>query len=100
MRASPYAAVDPAITAWAAEHRLQVGTTYKDYEVRSVEVPRPWRWFRRRYPFQIWVDVPVEKGTVGVHAWDRGEQRLDLRAQIGDVRRALDEALAWVRSHA
>jgi hypothetical protein len=99
MRANPYTAVDLAINAWAAEHQLQVCTVYKDYEVRSVDIPRHRRWLRQRYPFQIWIDVPDDLGHVGVHAWDRRRQRLDLYTRTEAVRGALDEALAWVQSH-
>src|SRR5205823_7056731 len=39
MSALSYSDLDPAIKAWAADHKLQLFTRYKDYEVRSLTLP-------------------------------------------------------------
>jgi hypothetical protein len=94
-----YAAIDPAIGAWADEHNLRLATCYKDYAVRSVEVARRRRWFGPRSSFQIWIDPPDAEGLVEVHAWDRASQRFERSVPLESVRAALEEALTWVRAH-
>jgi hypothetical protein len=95
---SPYSAVDPAITAWAADNGLRVGTNFLDCEVRSVDIERPRRLFLWRHPFQIWVERPEGDGFVEVKAWDRGKQHFSRRVRIESTRSALDDAIEWVRS--
>ena len=100
MPTNRYAELDPAITAWADHHQLQVATQYKDYEVRSVDIPRRTLSLWRRPPFQIWIDEPDSDGFVAVHAWDRERQRFERRVRADGMRAALEEALEWTRSHA
>jgi hypothetical protein len=96
--ANLYGAVDPAISAWVAEHGLQLFKSFKDYEGRSVDIARPRQWFRTRSPFQIWVDVPDAGGFLVVHAWDRSKQKFEHRTRAEGIRSALDAAMAWVQS--
>jgi len=97
---SPYASVDPAIKAWARDHRLRIGDKHHwDCEVRTTDIARPRKWwFWWRAPCQIWVNPPDIEGFVEVHAWDRVKRKFVRRVVVDDTRAALEEALVWVQS--
>ncbi len=86
-----YAAIDSILQGWSRKHGLSISTEYKDEEVRSVELTDQ---KGRRY--QIWIDLPDERGSVAVHAWDYRKQRTDAKADIGDLETTLDNLRATV----
>lgn len=88
-----YQWVDPVLEQWAHHHGLRVCTSFKDEEVRSVEVVSP---DARR--FQIWLDPPGPGAHTTVHAWDFGERRASFKAGPGDLDVQLERAYAEVRS--
>jgi len=83
-----YAGVDPILNQWAADHRLTVMTSYKDYEVRSIDLVDA-----QGVRFQLWLDPPGETGRIGVHVWDYRKRRADYGANLEDLAKCLDEAL-------
>lgn len=82
-----FASVDPIMSAWAAAHGLHLQSTYKDCEVRSVEVVS--RDGRSRV--QIWVELP-EPGAVIVHVWDYGSRHETILDMPQGLRHALEDA--------
>jgi hypothetical protein len=80
---------DPAITAWAAKHTLHLYTTYRDEEVRSVELVGS-----DGRKCQLWIDAPDQSGNVQVHAWDYKKRREDCKGTVADLPRCLDQAYA------
>lgn len=81
-----YAEIDPVLFAWAKKHRLGVFTSFKDEEVRSVEVVSE---VGDRY--QIWVDIP-SNGTVSIHTWDLKRRRRDWTVAIANLEKSLDDS--------
>jgi len=83
-----YARVDPILNRWAADHGLTVMTSYKDYEVRSIDLVDA-----QGARYQLWLDPPGETGRVGVHVWDYRKRRADYEGKLEDLIQCLDEAL-------
>lgn len=83
-----YAYVDPILNRWTAVNGLTVMTSYKDYEVRSIDLVDA-----QGTRFQLWLDPPRGNGRVAVHVWDYRERRADYEVQLEDLAECLDEAL-------
>lgn len=83
-----YARVDPILKQWAADKGLTVMTSYKDYEVRSIDLVDA-----QGARFQLWLDPPGESGRISVHVWDYRKRRADYEVQLDDLAECLDEAL-------
>jgi hypothetical protein len=83
-----YAGIDPILDRWAAANGLTVMTSYKDYEVRSIDLVDA-----QGTRFQLWLDPPGETGAVGVHVWDYRKRRADYEVQLEDLAEYLDGAL-------
>ena len=90
-----YESIDPTITGWAAKHMLHIYTTYRDEEVRSVDLVG----YNGR-KCQLWIDVPDQSGNVQVHVWDYEKRRENFKATVADLARCLEQAYAiamkWV----
>lgn len=84
-----YESIDPTITAWAAKHTLHLYTTYRDEEVRSVDLVGS-----NGRKCQLWIDAPDQSGTVQVHVWDHKKRREDCKATVADLTRCLENAYA------
>jgi hypothetical protein len=85
-----YEAIDAPLARWAADHRLHVGTKYRDEEVRSIDIVSQ---KGRRY--QLWIDPPRD-GGIAIHAWDYKKRRADFDVLVNDLPLALDEALVEI----
>lgn len=83
-----YARIDPILDRWATANGLNVMTSYKDYEVRSIDLVDV-----RGTRFQVWIDPPGATGRIGVHVWDYRKRRADYEVQLEDLAECLDEAL-------
>ena len=81
--------IDPVIRAWAGRHTLHVYTSYKDEEVRSVDVVSS-----KGLRCQIWIDRPDERGNVKVHVWDYKKRSEKCEATASDLARCLEQAYA------
>ena len=86
-----YAAIDSILQRWSRRHGLAISAEYRDEEVRSLELTD-----QRHRRYQIWIDPPDRRGVVVVHAWDFHNQRIDSRANIGDLESHLDGVRAIV----
>jgi len=86
-----YAAIDEVLSQWAASHELHLATTYRDVEVRSIEIVDD-----GGGRFQLWVDPPAVNGLIGVHVWDYRKQRAKYEARLVDLPSCLDEALRTI----
>jgi len=90
-----YLTIDSTLSEWANDHGLHLVRTYREAEVRSVDVVGP-----DGSRSQIWVDPPDGDGKVGVHAWDYDNRRKDVSTAAVDLRRELDRmyslACTWV----
>jgi hypothetical protein len=84
-----YESIDPIITAWAARHTLHVYTTYRDEEVRSVDLVGS-----DGYKCQLWIEAPDQSGSAKVHIWDYKKRREDFRTTYADLDRRLEQAYA------
>lgn len=82
-----YESIDPVIAAWATEHALHLYTTYRDEEVRSVDLVGS-----NGRKCQLWIDAPDQSGNVQVHVWDYKKRRENYTAMTGDLRRSLEQA--------
>ena len=82
-----YETIDPIITAWASKHTLQIYTTSRDVEVRSIDFLNP-----SGRKCQLWIDPPDPQGIVQVHVWDYNRWRQDSKATILDLSRCLEQA--------
>lgn len=83
-----YARIDPILDRWAAANGLIVMTSYKEYEVRSIDLVDS-----QGARFQLWLDPPGETGRIGVHVWDYKKRRADYEVKLEDLADCLDEAL-------
>jgi hypothetical protein len=92
-----YQKIDLTIRDWSDKYKLSVYTSYKDYEVRSVDVVD-----QKGRKYQIWIDPPDQRGNVEVHAWDYRRRRKDYIVSANDLRSCLEEAYnvvsLWIRS--
>jgi len=84
-----YESADPIITTWATRHVLQIHTTYRDEEVRSVDLVGS-----NGRKCQLWIDAPDQSGNVPVHLWDYKSRREDYKATVSDLARCLEQAYA------
>jgi hypothetical protein len=85
-RIASYALVDPAIHQWCEAHSLRLYTTYKDYDVRSVDVIG-----KGGAKCQVWIDPP-EHDAVTIHIWPYAPPHERLSAPVEDIAGALDRA--------
>lgn len=81
-----YALIDSAINEWVSKNRLHLYTSYREEEVRSVEIVS-----ERGDRFQIWIDPPKAE-IVGVHVWDYKRRRVDLEGNLTTLPATLDVA--------
>lgn len=93
-----YQNIDLIIRDWADKHKLTLYTSYRDHEVRSVDVVD-----QRGRKYQIWIDPPDQKGNVEVHAWDYRRKRKDYAVSINNLSSCLDDAydvvLHWIQTN-
>jgi hypothetical protein len=82
-----YQKIDLILDAWARSHQLYIYRTYRDVEVRSVEVVN-----RDGKRFQIWIDLPDSTNRIGVHAWDYKTSRTDISASPDTLFESLEKA--------
>jgi len=87
-----YESIDPAVTAWAAKYGLHLYTTYRDEEVRSVDLVGS-----DGRKCQVWIDAPDQSGHVQVHVWDYKKRRENYKTTTADLPRALEQAYATAR---
>ncbi len=86
-----YTAIDPIIDEWAKSHSLTLYRSYKDSEVRSVDLVDV---KGRRY--QMWIDTPIDE-FIAVHAWDYRKRRKDWIVKIEELYDCLENAFNTVR---
>jgi len=87
-----YELIDPIISRWAQKHTLYIFTSYKDEEVRSIDVVSA-----KGERFQIWFDRPL--GTqVGIHAWNYKKIKREWVVEVSDLQSVLEEVLQTVKS--
>ena len=84
-----YESIDPIISAWAAKHTLHLYTTYRDEEVRSVDLIGS-----AGRKCQLWIDAPDQSGNVLVHVWDYKKRRQDLQTTMAELAQSLEMAYA------
>jgi hypothetical protein len=82
-----YKSIDPIITVWATKHNLIIYTTYRDEEVRSVDLIGS-----NGHKCQLWIDTPESTGKVQIHVWDYKKRKHDYKVAIDDLPRCLEEA--------
>jgi hypothetical protein len=84
-----YEFVDPIITAWAAKPTLQIYTTNRDEEVRSVDLVGS-----NGRKCRLWIDAPDQSGTFRVQVWDYENRREITTATVADPARCLEQGYA------
>lgn len=87
-----YESIERIISAWAIKHALHVYTTYRDEEVRSVELVSP-----NGRKCQLWVDAPDQSGNIQVHVWDYKKRRIDRTSSAADLNSCLEQSYATAR---
>ena len=88
-----YESMDALIGEWTRENGLHLATSYKDEEVRSVEVVG-----ESGRGCQIWIDAPDSRHLVGVHVWDYKQRRRDFEVDKSLLLDALNQALTIARN--
>lgn len=82
-----YELIDSAIHDWSRKRSLHVYSTYRDDEVRSVDLVDG-----NGQKCQIWIDPPNSSGKVHVNVWDYKKRREDFECGIADLFDWLDTA--------
>ncbi len=85
-----YKLVDPIIFNWARKHSLHVFTSYKDEEVRSIDIVS-----KKGQRFQICVDQPLDH-NINVHAWNYKNIKKEWSVEINNLNSTLEEAFESV----
>lgn len=88
-----YSEIDSTLNAWALRHGLNIYTTYKDYDVRSVDVAGG---SGKRY--QIWIDAPDSEKQIGIHAWDYKKHSAEITSGITELANQLEDVYGIVQS--
>jgi hypothetical protein len=88
-----YSEIDSTLNAWALRHGLHIYTTYKDYDVRSVDVTGG---SGKRY--QIWIDAPDSEKQIGIHAWDYEKHTAEIPSGITQLANHLEDVYGIVQS--
>ena len=81
--------IDRLLAGCAAEHGLNVIRRYRDEEVRSITVTDD-----QGTNYQIWLFWA--EGRWAVHAWDFGDQKIEILANSQEAGRALERAMSEV----
>jgi hypothetical protein len=84
-----YESTDSAITAWAAKHKLHLYTTYRDEEVRSVDLVGS-----NGRKCQLWIDAPDQNKNIQVHLWDYKKRRENSKTTVTDLAQCLEKVYA------
>jgi hypothetical protein len=87
-----YADIDPIIDEWAKEHSLVISKSYKEYEVRSVDVVD-----KKGGRYQIWIDLPESKDEIKVSAWDFREKKIQYDTDIKMLFDTLEKTFSCVQ---
>ncbi len=93
-RIPSYSLVDPAIRDWCSAHSLTLYTTYKDYDVRTVDVV-DWNKPAGK-KCQIWIDPPKE-GMVTVNVWPYAPPHEKMTVPVENISAALEDAYVRAR---
>ena len=86
-----YRLIDDQLHQWASEHGVHIYTSYKDEEVRDIEVVDP-----RGIRFEIWLEPPASDGSTIVHVSDFKRRSKEFPAGKGALAEALEKAWAQV----
>lgn len=86
--------LDTELFSWARDHHLSVATSYRDEEVRSIEIVDA-----AGNRAQIWLDPPTATSptSFAIHAWDFKRRHIDRSATPSTLIAALDELHAEVQ---
>jgi hypothetical protein len=84
-----YESIDPIISVWATKHNLHIYTTYRDEEVRSVDLIGS-----NDRKCQLWIEAPDQSGNVQVHIWDYKKRKRDYKVGANNLPRCLEDAYA------
>jgi hypothetical protein len=84
-----YESIDPIISVWATTHGLHLYTSYRDEEVRSVDLVG-----NNGHKCQLWIDAPDQSGNVQVHVWDYKKRLEVYKSTTSDLPRSLEQAYA------
>lgn len=91
-----YQLIDPIIFQWAQSHSFRISTSYKDEEVRSIDIINA-----KGERFQVWFDIPT-KHHVGIHVWNYKKKKESLKKEwlvnIVDLESILTEVFKIVSS--
>jgi hypothetical protein len=81
--------IDHQLSDFSGEHGLHVIRRHRDEEVRSMTVTDD-----QDTNYQIWLSETQGRWTV--HAWDFGDQRIEILGDNHEVGRALEGAMSQV----
>ena len=88
-----YFMLDSILKPWADSHALYIHTTFKDLEVRSIDIVS-----QEGKRFQLWIDEPDQAGNTSVHIWDMKKKRKDFSATKLSLKDKLDMAYREVQN--
>ena len=87
-----YQVLDSILEGWAKKRGLHIYTTYKDEEVRSIDIVSP-----AGKRFQLWLDEPGRNGETTVHIWDYRKRKKDFNAVLSNLESQLERAYSEVK---
>ena len=87
-----FESVDDLIADWAISHRLAWQRSYRNEEVRSIDLT-----LKDGRVAQSWLDAATDQMWT-VHAWDRRRARFSLTVCELELKQALSNALRAVKS--
>jgi len=87
-----YADLDPIIDRWAKKHSLVIYKSYKEYEVRSVDIVD-----KKGKRYQIWIDLLQNKNEIKVSAWDFREKKVQYDTDIKMLFDTLEKTFSYVK---
>lgn len=88
-----YQILDQILEDWAKKHSLHLYTTYKDEEVRSIDIVSP-----SGKHFQLWLDDPGSNERTVIHVWDYRKRRSDFDADLSNLKTQLERAYSEIKS--
>ena len=88
-----YKILDPILKRWAEKYELHIYTSFKDEEVRSIDIVSP-----TGTRFQLWLDEPGSSGKTTVHIWDYRKRRNDFNADLSNLESQLERAYSEVKN--
>ena len=86
-----YRLIDDQLYLWASKYGVHIYTSYKDEDVRSIDIVDP-----LGIGFQIWLDPPASDASTTVHVWDFKKRSKEFPAGKGALAEALEKARAQV----